>query len=128
MPERWWWGWSYLIDREFGWPQTVVIVISMPVVTGLVIAGFKLWSCVTVSLVVMKVGALMLFCALAVARSPGEFHHVAGLAVFSFLGFDGVSTPAQETGNPKRDMPVGVSGTPLVATALYVAVAASTPG
>lgn len=100
----------------------------MPVVTGLVIAGFKSWSCVTVSLVVMKVGALMLFCALAVARSPGEFHHVAGLAVFSFLGFDGVSTPAQETGNPKRDMPVGVSGTPLVATALYVALAASTPG
>ena len=126
--------WSYLIEKEFGWPQPVVIVISMTVVTGLVIAGIELWSWVTVSLVVMKVGTLLLFCTLAAAGAPapgavelavppGEFLRVAGMAVFSFLGFESVSTLAQETRNPKRDMPVGILGSLLVATVLYVAVA-----
>lgn len=126
--------WSYLIEKEFGWPQRLVIVISMTVVTGLVIAGIELWSWVTVSLVVMKVGTLLLFCALAAVGpaadgpvsygfTPGEFLRVAGMAVFSFLGFESVSTLAQETRNPKRDMPVGILGSLLLATLLYVAVA-----
>jgi len=126
--------WSYLIEKEFGWPQPLVIVISMTVVTGLVMAGIELWSWVTVSLVVLKVGTLLLFCALAAtgptapervnfAITPGEFLRVAGMAVFSFLGFESVSTLAQETRNPKRDMPIGILGSLLLATLLYVAVA-----
>ncbi len=126
--------WSYLIEKEFGWPQPLVIVISMTVVTGLVMAGIELWSWVTVSLVVLKVGTLLLFCGLAAAGSaapgpvnfavtPGVFLRVAGMAVFSFLGFESVSTLAQETRNPKRDMPVGILGSLLLATLLYVAVA-----
>jgi|GEM_PF-3202811 len=126
--------WSYLIEKEFGWPQPLVIVISMTVVTGLVMAGIELWSWVTVSLVLLKVGTLLLFCALAAAGptapepvnfaiTPGEFLRVAGMAVFSFLGFESVSTLAHETRNPKRDMPVGILGSLLLATLLYVAVA-----
>ena len=34
----------------------------------------------------------------------------AGVVFFAFIGFDAVSTAAQETKNPKRDMPVGILG------------------
>jgi len=42
---------------------------------------------------------------------------------FAYIGFDAVSTAAQEAKNPKRDMPIGILGSLVVCTALYVAVA-----
>lgn len=44
----------------------------------------------------------------------------AAVVFFSFLGFDAVSTAAQETKNPKRDMPIGILVSLLVCTLLYV--------
>jgi APA family basic amino acid/polyamine antiporter len=44
----------------------------------------------------------------------------AGVVFFAFIGFDAVSTAAQETKNPKRDMPFGILGSLLVCTILYV--------
>ncbi|MDR1743895.1 MAG: amino acid permease [Dysgonamonadaceae bacterium] len=44
----------------------------------------------------------------------------AAVVFFSFIGFDAVSTAAQEAKNPKRDMPVGILGSLLVCTLLYV--------
>lgn len=44
----------------------------------------------------------------------------AGLVFFAFIGFDAVSTAAQETKNPKRDMPIGIIGSLAVCTVLYV--------
>jgi basic amino acid/polyamine antiporter, APA family len=42
---------------------------------------------------------------------------------FAYIGFDAVSTAAQEAKNPKRDMPIGILGSLVICTALYVAVA-----
>ena len=44
----------------------------------------------------------------------------AGVVFFAFIGFDAVSTAAQETINPKRDMPIGILGSLVVCTILYV--------
>jgi len=58
---------------------------------------------------------------------PGQFGWsgvVRGAAVvfFAYIGFDAVSTAAQEAKNPKRDMPIGILGSLAVCTVLYVAV------
>ena len=44
----------------------------------------------------------------------------AGVVFFAFIGFDAVSTAAQETRNPKRDMPIGILGSLAICTVLYV--------
>ncbi|MEP6960673.1 MAG: amino acid permease [Acidobacteriota bacterium] len=44
----------------------------------------------------------------------------AGLVFFAFIGFDAVSTAAQEAKNPQRDMPIGIIGSLAVCTVLYV--------
>jgi APA family basic amino acid/polyamine antiporter len=44
----------------------------------------------------------------------------AGVVFFAFIGFDAVSTAAQETINPKRDMPIGILGSLVVCTTLYI--------
>jgi basic amino acid/polyamine antiporter, APA family len=44
----------------------------------------------------------------------------AGIVFFAFIGFDAVSTAAQEAKNPKRDMPIGILGSLLVCTVLYI--------
>jgi APA family basic amino acid/polyamine antiporter len=44
----------------------------------------------------------------------------AGIVFFAFIGFDAVSTAAQEAKNPKRDMPIGILGSLAICTVLYV--------
>jgi len=45
----------------------------------------------------------------------------AGVVFFAYIGFDAVSTAAQEAKNPKRDMPIGILGSLVICTILYVA-------
>jgi APA family basic amino acid/polyamine antiporter len=47
----------------------------------------------------------------------------AGIIFFAYIGFDAVSTAAQEAKNPKRDMPIGIIGSLAICTFLYVAFA-----
>jgi len=44
----------------------------------------------------------------------------AGVVFFAFIGFDAVSTAAQEAKNPKKDMPIGILGSLVICTVLYV--------
>ena len=44
----------------------------------------------------------------------------AGVVFFAFIGFDAVSTAAQEAKNPKRDMPIGILGSLAICTVLYI--------
>jgi APA family basic amino acid/polyamine antiporter len=64
-----------------------------------------------------------------VKDSQGVEHHfggilgmlgAAGVVFFAFIGFDAVSTVAQETVNPKRDMPIGILGSLVICTVLYI--------
>ncbi|MBC8166874.1 MAG: amino acid permease [Bryobacteraceae bacterium] len=59
------------------------------------------------------------------SQGPGVFGwsgvvRAAGIVFFAFIGFDAVSTAAQETKNPQRDMPIGIIGSLVVCTILYV--------
>ena len=44
----------------------------------------------------------------------------AGVVFFAFIGFDAVSTAAQEAKNPKKDMPIGILGSLAICTVLYI--------
>ncbi|HEX6839659.1 MAG TPA: amino acid permease [Polyangia bacterium] len=64
-----------------------------------------------------------------VTDASGVAHHyggflgiigAAGVVFFAFIGFDAVSTAAQETVNPKRDMPIGILGSLVICTVLYI--------
>src|SRR6202044_1686928 len=63
--------------------------------------------------------------------NTGEFGHfgmsgvmrAAGNIFFAYIGFDAVSTAAQEAKNPKRDMPIGIIGSLVLCTILYILVA-----
>src|SRR5438874_2466255 len=62
--------------------------------------------------------------------TPQGIHHAyggilgilgaAGVVFFAYIGFDAVSTVAQEARNPKRDMPIGILGSLFICTILYV--------
>ncbi len=63
--------------------------------------------------------------------NDGHFGHfgwsgilrAAGVVFFAYIGFDAVSTAAQETKNPQRDMPVGILGSLVISTVLYIGFA-----
>src|SRR5256886_7505798 len=52
----------------------------------------------------------------------------AGLVFFAYIGFDAVSTAAQEARNPQKDMPIGILGSLAVCTLLYVLMSATLTG
>src|SRR6204780_4397317 len=52
----------------------------------------------------------------------------AGVIFFAYMGFDAVSTAAQEAKNPKRDMPIGILGSLAICTILYILVALTLTG
>ncbi|HEY5083913.1 MAG TPA: amino acid permease, partial [Rhizomicrobium sp.] len=67
------------------------------------------------------------------SQGPGRFGWggiSAGAAsiFFAYIGFDAVSTAAQEAKNPKRDMPIGILGTLIICTILYIVVSAVMTG
>src|SRR6202011_481085 len=63
--------------------------------------------------------------------NTGEFGHfgwsgvmaASGVIFFAYIGFDAISTAAQETRNPQRDMPIGILASLVICTLLYVIVA-----
>ena len=60
-------------------------------------------------------------------EGPGEFGwsgvlRAAAVVFFAYIGFDAVSTAAQEARNPRRDMPIGILGSLAICTVLYVLV------
>jgi len=65
--------------------------------------------------------------------SFGEFGisgilRAAGIIFFAYIGFDAVSTTAQEARNPEKDMPIGILGSLAICTILYIVVAAVLTG
>lgn len=113
----------------------IVVVMSL-----FLIRGTKGSSVLNGIIVFLKVAVIVLFIALGWryidssnytpylpknTGTLGEFGlsgvlRGAAIVFFAFLGFDAVSTAAQETKNPKRDMPIGILGSLLVCTVLYM--------
>ena len=67
------------------------------------------------------------------ATGPGQFGWggvvtAAGIIFFAYIGFDSVSTHAEEAKNPRRDVPIGIIASLVVCTVLYIAVVAVLTG
>jgi APA family basic amino acid/polyamine antiporter len=109
-------------------------------ITALLVLGTRESATVNAVLVCIKVAALVLFIALAIPVVKMENFHpfmplgilgVGGAAAsifFAYVGFDAVSTAAEETKNPQRNMPIGLIGSLLVCTVFYLLVAAGAIG
>jgi basic amino acid/polyamine antiporter, APA family len=129
-------------------PQ-VHAIINLPamfviaLITGLLIIGIKESASFNNIMVIIKVAVILLFIAIGfyfikganwhpfIPKNTGEWGHfgisgilrAAGVIFFAYIGFDAVSTAAQEAKNPQRDMPIGILGSLTVSTILYILVA-----
>ena len=109
-------------------------------VTWLLVIGTKESAFVNAVLVVIKITALTVFIALAVpVMNSANFHPFAPLGFggisaaaasifFAYVGFDAVSTAAEETKNPQRNMPIGLVGSLAICTVFYLLVASGVIG
>ncbi|MEU0885355.1 amino acid permease [Lentzea sp. NPDC005914] len=117
-------------------PAVLVVVLSMLVLLG----GSKGSARTNTILVWIKVGSLLMFCAVAfTAFKAGNMQPLfplglagmsAGAATlfFSYIGFDAASTAGEEAKNPQRDLPRAIILSLVVITALYCAVALAAVG
>jgi basic amino acid/polyamine antiporter, APA family len=126
------------VTAVFNLPAVVIVLL----VTELLVIGVKESATFNAAMVVLKVGVVAVVIAVgAFFVVPGNLHPfipentgtfgeygwsgiVRGAAVifFSFIGFDAVSTAAQEAKAPQRDMPVGILGSLAICTTLYMLV------
>jgi APA family basic amino acid/polyamine antiporter len=110
------------------------------VVTALLVIGTKESAMVNACLVGVKILALSVFILLAVPVMNGAkfepfaplgFSGISAAAAsifFAYVGFDAVSTAAEETKNPQRNMPIGLIGSLGICTVFYLLVAAGVIG
>jgi APA family basic amino acid/polyamine antiporter len=123
-------------------------VLVVAAITALCYVGIHQSARFNAIVVAIKVTVIVLFIAFGmwvvdgdnwvpfIPENTGTFGHfgwsgvlqAAGIIFFAYIGFDAVSTAAQEAKNPQRDMPIGIMGSLIVCTVLYVAVAAVLTG
>ncbi len=119
-------------------------LLVLALITAVLIKGSKESAAFNAIIVAVKVAIVLIFVAIGWSfinpanhtpyiipdNHPGHegfFKHGwggilkgAGIVFFAFIGFDAVSTAAQEAKNPKRDMPIGILGSLVVCTILYI--------
>jgi APA family basic amino acid/polyamine antiporter len=115
----------------------VLIVLAL---TALLVIGIKESARVTGVIVVIKIAVVLFFLAVGAFAvdtanwspfMPNGFAGVgaaAAIIFFAYIGFDAVSTTAEEACNPQRDVPIGIIASLGICTLLYVAVAAVLTG
>jgi len=122
---------------EGGWTLhfNVVGFVVVMILTVLLVRGIKESASANTFMVGVKLAAILLFVALASKYiHPVNWHPFmpngwqgvmtgGAIVFFTYIGFDSVSTAAEECKNPKRDLPMGILFSLLVCTILYVSVA-----
>ncbi len=123
-------------------PGTLDLPAALIVLTlsALLVRGIKESSRVNLTVVIIKVAVILAFIALTARHvNPANWHPfapfgwggimtAAAIVFLAYVGFDAVSTTAEEAVNPQRDLPIGIVVSLVVATALYMAVAAIMTG
>jgi APA family basic amino acid/polyamine antiporter len=126
----------------------LVAFLGIALMTTILVIGIKESADLNSFIVIVKVAVLLVFIGLGahyilqhtslasenwtpfVPPNEGEFGkyglsgivRAAGVIFFAYIGFDAVSTAAQEAKNPKRDMPIGILGSLVICTILYILV------
>lgn len=132
------------VTALFNLPAVLVVLA----VTALLVRGIKESARVNDIIVVIKVAVVLLFIAFAwkgiqaanwqpfIPANTGLRENFgvsgivagAGIVFFAYIGFDAVSTAAQEAKNPQRDMPIAIIASLLICTVLYIVVSAIATG
>ncbi|MGA2240455.1 MAG: amino acid permease [Verrucomicrobiota bacterium] len=123
-------------------------VIIVAIVTVLLVIGIRESAGFNNFIVFLKIAVVLLFIVgAAKAINPANWHPFipantgkwgdfgwsgvmrgASLVFFAYIGFDAVSTAAQEAKNPRRDIPIGIIGSLVICTVLYILVSGIATG
>jgi basic amino acid/polyamine antiporter, APA family len=115
----------------FNLPAFFIVML----VTWIVLIGIRETARFNTALVIGKLAIVLFFLGLGAMYIHPEnwtpfapnglkgISSAAAIIFFAYIGFDAVSTAAEETRNPQRDMPIGILASLLICTVLYVAVA-----
>jgi APA family basic amino acid/polyamine antiporter len=137
---------QYLATAASGAPHVfgIPIIVNLPAVlivaaiTALLVYGIRESATSNTAMVLLKVLIILFFIAIgAVFVHPSNYTAHGGFApngwkgissaaaiiFFAYIGFDAVSTAAEEAKDPKRDMPFGIIMSLILCTVLYIAVA-----
>ena len=133
--------------RATGMLINLPAVAIIAAITGLCYVGISQSAFVNSIIVAIKVTVILLFIAFAAKHvNPESWHpfipvneggskygwsgisRAAAIVFFSYIGFDAVSTAAGEAKNPQRDMPIGIMGSLVFCTVLYIIVSAILTG
>ena len=128
------------VEIGFNLPAFMIALV----ITAVLAIGIKESARFNATIVVIKVAVVLFVIALGIGFidkshwgndwhtfAPMGFSGIGAAAAyifFAYIGFDAVSTTAQEAKNPQRDLPIGIIASLLVCTALYIAVAAVLTG
>jgi APA family basic amino acid/polyamine antiporter len=117
-------------------PAAIIVLL----VTIILVIGVKESARTAGVIVLVKLAAIVIFLAIGTPSvepanwtpfMPFGFQGVgaaAAIVFFAYIGFDAVSTTAEEARNPQRDLPIGIIASLAICTVLYVAVAAVLTG
>jgi basic amino acid/polyamine antiporter, APA family len=131
-----------IFGHEFGFNLPAFLIAL--VITTVLVIGIKESANFNAGIVMLKVAVVLFVLGLGShyvnkANWGTDWHSfapfgvggiglAAGLVFFSYIGFDAVSTTAQEAKNPQRDMPIGIIVSLAICTLLYIGVAAVLTG
>jgi APA family basic amino acid/polyamine antiporter len=125
---------AYLADPAQGFINLPAVIIVL-LLTGLLVVGIRQSAIFNFVMVLIKLAVIVVFIIAGAGHiqtenwsnfTPFGFGGVltgAGVIFFAYIGFDAVSTAAQEAINPKRDVPIGIIASLIVCTVLYILVA-----
>jgi APA family basic amino acid/polyamine antiporter len=152
VPAHWQAARGTVVTLADGTTTTAILnlpaVLIIAIVTTLLVIGIKESASVNNVIVFIKLAVVLLFIVLAAPHiNPDNWHPFippntgarehfgfsgvvagAGIVFFAYIGFDAVSTAAQEARNPQRDMPIGIIGSLIICTVLYIVVSAIATG
>ena len=119
-------GWHF----GFNWPAFIIVML----LTVILVRGIRESANANNIMVLLKIAAIMVFVIFASRYvHPANWHPFApngwpgiltggSIIFFTYIGFDSVSTAAEECKQPKRDLPIGIIATLVICTLLYIAV------
>ncbi|HTV05343.1 MAG TPA: amino acid permease [Acidobacteriaceae bacterium] len=138
----------HLFGHTLGARVDIFALTAIVVITTILVVGVRESANFTSGAVMIKVSVVLMFIGIALAfafghwnqmmvnwhpfipKNTGHFGHFgwsgimrgAGVVFFAYIGFDAVSTAAQEARNPQKDMPIGILGSLIICTVLYIFV------
>ena len=127
-------------DPAHGTYVNIVAVVIVLLIALMLAHGMQSSMRINDFAVVLKLAIILIFIGVGLFFiKPSNYHpfmpyhlkgviHGATLGFFAYLGFDVVSSSAAEVKNPKKNMPIGIIGTLVIATVLYMGVAAVLTG